>query len=90
MRQAVPTSAAPGLPCAVAGALGFAAAGWDAVHLPAGSFGFIYLPALAGIVVASVLCAPLGARFAHTLPAATLKRIFALFLLVLGVHMLFF
>ena len=90
VRQAVATSAATGLPIAVAGALGFVAAGWDAVHLPAGSFGFIYLPALAGIVLTSVLCAPLGARFAHTLPTATLKRIFALFLLVLGVHMLFF
>jgi uncharacterized membrane protein YfcA len=32
--------------------------------------------------------APLGARLAHRLPTATLKRFFALFLAALGIKML--
>ncbi len=88
MRQAVATSAATGLPIAVAGAIGFVATGWSATALPQGAVGYLYLPALAGIVATSVLFAPLGARLAHTLPTAILKRFFALLLALLGVRML--
>lgn len=88
MRQAVATSAAVGLPIAVAGAVGFAANGWHQAGLPAGSVGYVYLPALGGVALASVLFAPLGARLAHTLPAAALKRVFAAFLVLLGLRML--
>jgi len=90
MRQAVATSAACGLPIAVAGALGFVVSGWNEQHLPVWSSGYLYWPAFVGIVVASVLFAPLGARLAHSLPAAQLKRYFALFLAFLGIRMLFF
>ncbi|MGM0595284.1 MAG: sulfite exporter TauE/SafE family protein [Pseudomonadota bacterium] len=89
MRQAVATSAACGLPIALAGAAGFVISGWDNARLPPLSSGYLYWPAFAGIVVASVLFAPLGARLAHALPAATLKRFFALFLALLGGYMLF-
>jgi uncharacterized membrane protein YfcA len=61
--------------------------GWNVSGLPAGSLGFVYLPALAGIVIGSVLTAPLGARTAHRLPVRPLKRIFALLLLVLALRM---
>ncbi len=88
MRQAVATSAACGLPIAIAGAIGFVALGWDASALPSWSSGYLYWPALAGIVVASTAFAPLGARLAHRLPAAMLKRFFALFLAFLGLRML--
>jgi len=88
MRQAVATAAACGLPIAVAGALGFIISGWHNQQLPPLSSGYLYWPAFAGIVAASVLFAPLGARLAHTLPAAQLKRFFALFLALLGVRML--
>ena len=50
--------------------------------------GFVYLPPLVGITVASVLTAPLGARIAHRLPARKLRLIFALFLFVLATRML--
>ncbi|MEW6353970.1 MAG: sulfite exporter TauE/SafE family protein [Pseudomonadota bacterium] len=84
IRQAVATSAACGLPIAVAGAVGFTIAGWNAPHLPAWSTGYIYWPAFAGIALASVLSVPLGAKLAHTLPADKLKRFFSLFLAALG------
>ena len=89
IRRAVATSAACGLPIAIAGSLGFLVAGWHHPDLPPWSTGFIYWPALLGLVTASFLTAPLGARLAHTLPVATLKRVFALLLLVLGIKMLF-
>ncbi len=88
MRQAVATSAACGLPIAVAGTIGFVIAGWNAAPLPAWSTGYIYWPAFAGIAAASAVFAPLGAKLAHTLPAEKLKRYFALLLAFLGVGML--
>ncbi len=48
----------------------------------------LYLPALAGIVGASVLTAPLGVRLAHSLPVARLKRVFAVLLLLVATRML--
>lgn len=89
LHQAIGTSAAIGFPIAAAGAVGYIANGWGHEALPALSLGFVYLPALAGLVVASVLTAPLGARLAHRLPVAKLKKFFALLLFVLGTRMLF-
>jgi uncharacterized membrane protein YfcA len=88
LHQAIGTSAAIGFPIAAAGSLGFLLNGLMAENLPAHSWGFVYLPALAGLVVASVLTAPLGAKLAHRLPVAKLKKIFAALLLVLGTRML--
>jgi len=88
MRKAVATSSACGLPIAIAGATGFIVTGWNAVDLPVYSSGYVYWPAFIGIVIASVLSAPLGARLAHRLPAAQLKRIFAVLLYILGLRML--
>lgn len=90
IRQAVATSAACGLPIAVAGTLGFVITGWNASALPVWSTGYIYWPAFAGIALASVFFAPLGARLAHTLPADKLKRYFAILLAFLGLRMLLF
>lgn len=85
IRNAVGTSAACGLPIALAGAAGFVLSGWGQAGLPAGSSGFVYWPAVASISVASVISAPLGARLAHRLDQLRLRRIFALFLGILGV-----
>lgn len=88
MQRAVGTSSAVGLPIAVAGVLGFIWSGWNEVDLPAQSFGYVYWPAFIGIVLASVVFAQIGARLAHRLPAAQLKKIFAVFLLVVGIRIL--
>ena len=88
LHQAIGTSAAIGFPIAAAGALGFLLNGLMAQGLPQYSWGFVYLPALAGLVLASVLTAPFGAKLAHRLPVAKLKKIFAALLLVLGTRML--
>jgi uncharacterized membrane protein YfcA len=88
IRQAVVTSAACGVPIAVAGALGFIVIGWSNPGLPAWSLGYVYGPALVGIAVTSMLSAPLGAKLAHTLPTETLKKVFAIFLALVGIEML--
>lgn len=90
MRQAVATSSACGLPIAFGGALGFVITGWGTPMLPSLSSGYLYWPAFFGIVAASTLFAPVGARLAHRLPGATLKRFFALLLALLGLRMLWF
>jgi len=87
LHRAIATSAAIGFPIALAGAAGYVLGGWGLSNLPAGSVGFVHLPALAGIVLGSVLTAPLGARTAHRLPVRPLKRIFALLLMVLALRM---
>jgi hypothetical protein len=88
MRQAVATSAACGLPIALAGSIGFVATGLNAASLPAWSLGYVYGPALAGVAFASMLSAPLGAKLTHTLPTETLKKVFAVFLALVGTKML--
>jgi len=59
--------------------------GWNVADLPPWSVGFVYLPAFLGISATSMLTAPVGARLAHRLKGATLRRIFAVFLIVMGV-----
>jgi uncharacterized protein len=87
IHRAIGTSAAIGFPIALAGAIGYVINGLS-VPLPPYSLGFVYLPALAGIAVTSVVTAPLGARLAHSLPIDKLKKIFALLLIVMGTKML--
>ncbi len=90
MHQAIPTSAAVGLPVALAGSIGYILAGMQATDLPAYTTGYIYWPAFFGIILASVFTAPLGAKLAHKLPVKTLKRGFGVFLIILAIKMLFF
>lgn len=88
VREAIGTSAAIGFPIALAGAVGYVVSGWGR-DLPAGALGFVYLPALLGIVLASFPVARLGAAMAHRLPVTILKRIFATLLLIMASKMLY-
>jgi uncharacterized membrane protein YfcA len=87
MHQAIGTSAALGFPIAVGGLIGYVVAGLNAQGLPAGSVGYIYLPALTVCALASMVTAPIGARTAHKMNVASLKRAFAVLLLALAVYM---
>lgn len=88
MLRAVGTSAAIGFPIAVAGGCGYIVSGYGLEGLPPYSLGFVYLPALFGIMVVSMLTAPLGVRLAHALPVKNLKRVFACLLLLVAFRML--
>ena len=88
MQNAIGTSAAIGLPIALAGAAGYLINGWGSAGLPDWSVGYVYLPALLAVSLVSMFTAPLGARLAHRLPVATLKKVFAGVLIVLSLKML--
>jgi uncharacterized membrane protein YfcA len=88
LRRAIGTAAAVGLPIAVAGTFGYVLQGLRVEALPPLSLGFVYLPALALVVVTSMLAAPVGARLAHRLPVKRLRIIFALLLYALALRML--
>lgn len=85
--NAVATSAALGFPIALANTVGYVVSGTSVAGLPPWSVGYVWLPALAVIASCSVLTAPLGAKMAHRLPVAQLKRIFALVLYGLALYM---
>lgn len=88
MHTAVGTSAAIGFPIAVAGTLGYIVGGWNVPDLPAGALGYVHILAFACLASASFFTAPFGAKLAHKLPVTTLKRFFALFLLIVATRML--
>jgi uncharacterized protein len=89
IRSAIATSAAIGFPIAMGGSLGYIATGlYRGLDLPDGSLGYVYLPALMWMVIASVLTAPLGAKATHRMPMGLLKKLFALVLFALATKML--
>jgi uncharacterized membrane protein YfcA len=88
LKRAIGTAAANGFPIAVAGTVGYVLNGMRVTGLPDGCLGFVYLPALAIIVAASMPLAPLGARLAHRLPVKRLRIVFALMLFAIGLRML--
>ena len=88
VHHAIGTAAAVGWPIALAGTIGYVVSGIGRGDLPQWSVGFVYLPALGWIVIASMLMAPLGASVAHRTPGKTLKRVFAIVLYALATNML--
>lgn len=88
IKHAVGTSAACGLPIAAAGAAGFMLFGQQQNHLPAGAIGFVHVGAFLCIAVMSFIFAKVGAKLAHSLPNATLKRLFGGLLVVVGIKMM--
>ena len=88
IRKAIGTSAAIGLPISLAGTLGYVINGWGSSTEQAYTYGFIYLPAVIMISIASFIIAPFGVKMAHKLPVPVLKKVFAVLLVVLGIKML--
>ncbi|MFC1588977.1 sulfite exporter TauE/SafE family protein [Pseudomonadota bacterium] len=89
IRNAVATSAACGLPIAVFGAASYVYTSWSINNLPEQTLGYVHLPAFVFIIITSFLFAPLGAKLAHRLPENTLKKGFAIFLMLIGLKMIF-
>ena len=88
MHAAVGTSAAIGVAIAVSGTIGFIISGWGVEGLPPLSLGYINLVALVLVAVLAALCAPIGAALAHRMDQKTLKYVFAAFLTIVGLQML--
>ncbi len=88
MHKAVGTGAAIGVFIAVGGTIGFIISGWTTAGLPPLSLGYISLPALVLVGGFAALTAPVGAALAHRLDQRTLKYVFAVFLVLVGLNMI--
>ena len=88
IKQAIGTSAAIGLPIAVAGTLGYLVNGWAHTRPDDYVFGFVYLPAVVMVSLTSYFAAPYGVRLSHWLPVPILKKVFGVLLLLLSLRML--
>ncbi|MCZ4274032.1 sulfite exporter TauE/SafE family protein [Maritalea porphyrae] len=88
VHTAVGTSSALGVFIALPAAIGFIISGWGVAGLPAYSIGYISLPAMAALAVGAIMFAPVGAFIAHKLSAVLLKRVLAIYLLIVGTRMI--
>lgn len=89
MQKAVATSAACGLPIAVAGALGFMWFGKQADVAVPNTIGYVHIYAFIGISVMSFITAKLGAKVVHMLSPAMLKKCFACLLTAVGAYFMY-
>ena len=88
IRKAIGCAAVSGLIIAIFGTTSFIIAGWNVPDLPAYSFGYVYLPATLGIVLSSVFTAPIGVKLGYSMDTQKLKRIFAVFMVLVSIRML--
>jgi len=88
IKKAIGTSAAIGLPISIAGTLGYIINGWSISSPDNYTFGFVHLPAVLFISVASFITAPYGVKLVHMLPVSIIKKIFAILLIILSIKML--
>ncbi len=86
MQKAVATSAACGLPIAVAGAIGFMIFGSHGQVEIKNAIGYVHIYAFIGISIMSFITAKFGAKIAHKLSPAMLKKCFAGLLLSVGTY----
>ncbi len=87
-QRAVATSAAMGMVIAVPGVIGYAVGGIGEAGRPPLSLGYVNLLAVACIIPATLLAAPLGAKLAHALPARKVKQAFGVFLVIVALNMI--
>ena len=89
IKKAIGCAAACGIVIAFFGSIGYVSAGWQVTDLENGFMGFVYLPALFGIVITSWFMAPIGARATHYLPVNIIKKVFAMLLVIIAIKMVF-
>ena len=88
LRNSIGVATACGAMVALFGSAGYIITGMQQTGLPQWSLGYIYLPALLGLVLTSSFFAPMGVKLATKLPVTTLKKIFATFLIIVAIKMM--
>ncbi|QBF33280.1 sulfite exporter TauE/SafE family protein [Thalassococcus sp. S3] len=88
IHQAVATAAGFGVLIAVPSVIAFAFVTLPAEARPPFTLGAINLPAFAIVIAMTLLTTPLGVRLAHRLDPKPLRRVFALFLILVALNML--
>jgi uncharacterized membrane protein YfcA len=88
-KKAIGTSAALGFPLSIAGAIGYMSiSGIDNINFESLTFGYVYLPAVFFISIASFFTAKIGARCTQKLPVSVLKKILGTLNMILCIKML--
>lgn len=87
IKKAIGCASACGIIIAIFGCIGYISSGLAHYPFNQGFLGFVYLPALIGIVCTSWFTAPLGAKATQVLPVATIKKVFAGLLLIVAIRM---
>jgi uncharacterized membrane protein YfcA len=68
-------------------AVTYAISGWNNPELPAGSLGYVHLPAGLALLPGSVLMAPLGVRLNKSMDPRALKVLFGVVFLLIGLRL---
>lgn len=85
--KAVGTAAVFGLLIALPGVLMMLLFAQTPLDSPVGTYGAVHLPSFLAIVPLTILMAPIGVKLGQKLPAQTLKRVFAVVLLITSIRM---
>lgn len=88
IHRAVATAAGWGVAIGLPSAIAAVAIGWGREGLPPFSLGHVNVVAFALISLFTVTMAPVGAKLAHSMDAALLKRMFAVLLALVAARML--
>jgi uncharacterized membrane protein YfcA len=89
IHRAIGTAALLGLVISLPGTIGFIISGWNDVRVPPGSLGYVSLIGFALIAPTTVICAPIGARIAHSFSAKRLSMSFGIFLVIVAVRLFY-
>lgn len=88
VRQAIGSASVIGFVIACTATAGYVLAGLAKFTLSSGYLGFVYLPAMLGVISTSWLAAQFGAKLTSRLPVDRIKKIFGVFLLIVSARML--
>ena len=88
MKTSVGTAAACGIPIAFFGSLSFVVLGLNQENLPSLTMGYIYIPAMIAISLASVFTASIGAGMAHAISDKILTILFSALMILISTYML--
>ncbi len=89
IHRAVSTASFFGLVISVPATLSYIVVGWNVDNLPVGSIGYVNLLGFIALVPMTMIFAPIGAKLAYQLNVSQLKTVFAVFLVIVGIKMLF-
>ena len=88
MMHAIGTSAACGIPIAIAGSISYILIGYENFNLPEYSVGYVYLPATIIVGVMSSLTAKFGVNIAHRMKQKKLRIAFAFLVMIMALNLL--
>jgi uncharacterized membrane protein YfcA len=88
IKKAIGCAALCGVVIAAFGTVSFIYSGYNKPYLPEYALGYVYLPATLGIVITSMITARIGAKLTASLDTKKLKRIFAIFLVIVSIRMI--